>query len=185
MRPRPLAVAVICSGNRFRSPLAAGLLAHRAPRGALRVVSRGTLETDGEEALPEAVALARRLDLDLSRHSAAQLEPGDLRPADLVLGFEPKHLERAVDPGGALAERTFALTELVELLRDETVAAAPDARERLRRAAELRRHRPEASYSTVEDPYGQPYPVHAEVASRIDALVTELVRRLWPAPPGE
>src|SRR5439155_11029532 len=112
-----LQVAFVCTGNRFRSPLAAALLAQKADGLPLRIVSLGTLDLGSEPALPEAVAIAEELGLDLSGHASRNLASVDLEPFDLVLGFERKHVVASVVEAGANIERTFTLPVLVATLR--------------------------------------------------------------------
>jgi protein-tyrosine-phosphatase len=173
-----LLVAVVCSGNRFRSPLTEALLVARLAPETARVASCGTLDVAGAAPLPEAISLGVRLGVDLSCHRARTLKAGQLAAADLVIGFEPHHVDIARRRGGARPEIVFTLTELVELLEAtrgdtprEHVQAAHDERER---------HAGRDVAPIVEDPYGQPFPVHADVAARIDQLVTRLVSALVP-----
>ena len=112
-----LQVAFVCTGNRFRSPLAAALFARETDGLPLRIVSLGTLELGSRPALPEAVAIAREQGLDLSDHASRNLRTVDLEPFDLVLGFERMHVMAAVVEAQSSIERTFTLPELVMLLR--------------------------------------------------------------------
>src|SRR5205823_13150372 len=89
---RELRVAFVCTGNRFRSPLAAALLARETGSLPLRIDSLGTLDLGGRSALPEAIAIAEGYGLDLSGHQARALTSVDLKPFDLVLGFERMHV---------------------------------------------------------------------------------------------
>lgn len=113
---RDLQIAFVCTGNRFRSPLAAALLAREADGLPLRIVSLGTLDLGSKPALPEAVAIADELGLDLSGHASRNLASVELEPFDLVLGFERKHVMASVVDAGARIEQTFTLPELVALL---------------------------------------------------------------------
>ena len=62
----PLFSAVfVCTGNRFRSPLAAALLGRIAQGLPVVTASYGTLDVEGLPALPEVVALAAEADLEL------------------------------------------------------------------------------------------------------------------------
>ena len=112
-----LQVAFVCTGNRFRSPLAAALLAREADGLPVRIVSLGTLDLGRRPALPEAVAIAEELGLDLSGHASRNLASVELESFDLVLGFERKHVMASVVEARARLERTFTLPELVGLLR--------------------------------------------------------------------
>ena len=60
--------------------------------------------------------IARELGLDLSEHRARGLAQVDLSRADLVLGFERRHIKSSVVESGAPREVSFTLPELVGLL---------------------------------------------------------------------
>jgi protein-tyrosine phosphatase len=111
-----LRVAFVCTGNRFRSPLAAALLARETESLPVRIASLGTLELGGRPALPEAIAIAKELGLDLSGHRARSLAAVDLEEDQLVLGFERMHVMASVVEARAGLERTFTLPEFVGLL---------------------------------------------------------------------
>jgi len=110
-------IAFVCTGNRFRSPLAAALLEANTRGLPVEIASLGTLDLGREPALPEAVDIARGLGLDLSGHRARSIRGVDLGAYDLVLGFERKNLMASVVDANSAIERTFTLPELVELLQ--------------------------------------------------------------------
>jgi protein-tyrosine-phosphatase len=140
----------------------------------VEVSSLGTLDLGPVPALPEAVALADELGLDLTGHRARQLD--DLRDRDLVVGFERKHVMAAVVEAGAPVEKTFTLPELVDLLHDRTdsprdrIAAAHAARPRDFRNQPL----PE-----IPDPLGLSAPEQRAVARTVDEQVSALVVALF------
>jgi len=128
-------------------------------------------------ALPEAVTLAGELGLDLTSHRAQQL--GDLRDRDLVVGFERKHVMAAVVDAGAAVERTFTLSELVELLLG--LSASPtDATERIAEAHATRppdfRNRP---MTEIRDPLGLSAPEQRAVAQAVEVQVSEVATALF------
>src|SRR5439155_4834134 len=110
---RTFDVVFVCTGNRFRSPLAEALLRAATGGQPVRVRSVGTLRLDAEPALPEAVESAQQLGLDISQHRSCCIEDVDLSSADLVVGFEANHVASAVVDAGADRKRTFLLPELV------------------------------------------------------------------------
>lgn len=173
-----LHVAFVCTGNRFRSPLAAALLEDETGELPVEVASLGTLELGPEPALPEAVAIARELGLDLSSHRAHRIRPGELRDADLVVGFERKHVVASVVDGGAAIERTFTLPELVGLLDNSETGAS--ARARIRRAHE---RRPpgfrDGPLPELQDPLGRSAPEQRKIASDVEAMVQRLAAALF------
>jgi low molecular weight protein-tyrosine phosphatase len=150
----------------------------------VRIASLGTLELGPEPALPEAVSIAESLGLDLSEHRARSISEVDLRPFDLVLGFERKHVVSSVVDAGAPIERTFTLPELVELLRripgpPLQTDPAERSRVRIRQAHSARppgfRNSPVAE---VRDPLGLTGAAQRETARELAGLVSALARRL-------
>jgi protein-tyrosine phosphatase len=180
----PLHVVFICTGNRFRSPLAEALLRRAVDPDRVRVVSFGTLELGALAPLDGAVAEARRRQLDLSGHRARGLRGGALAGADLVLGFQRTHVEAAVNRAGARPERSFVLGELVELLERVEPPGAADPVERAREAlASAQAVRGALSMSPealeVPDPLGQPPAAQSLAAAWIERLVDRLVAGLF------
>ena len=179
-----LSVAFICTGNRFRSPLAAA--AFSAAAGDLVcATSAGVLELGPVPALPEAVELARSFELDLGSHRAKALSELDLASFDLVLGFERNHVEAAVVDAGARIERTFTLPELVlllEALPPHEAESDPVARARSRvaRAHAARQPHPRAARGPeVVDPLGKQRREQRKVAEQVSELVRRLTQLLF------
>jgi protein-tyrosine phosphatase len=143
----------------------------------VEVSSLGTLDLGPVPALPEAVTLAEEVGIDLSSHRARRL--GELSDHDLVLGFERKHVMAAVVDAGAAVERTFTLSELVELLIGRVPSPA-DARERIAEAHAARppdfRNRP---MTEIRDPLGLPAPEQRAVAEAVEVQVSELADALF------
>ena len=185
--PTPFRIAVICTGNRFRSPLACALLARHGAGVPVSVSSYGTLDLGSSAALPEAVEIAATFGVDLSAHTAEHLELGNLAEADLVLGFEKFHLASAVVDGGASRDAVFTLPELVRLLEhaEPPAPAEPVAHARARvsaagatrrRAGGLRRP------PSIPDPLGESRAVQEEIAARISGLCARLAAQLFAVP---
>lgn len=122
----PFRVVFVCTGNRFRSVLAAAAFRSVAVHLPVEVDSCGTLDVGAAQPLPEAMAVAAMYGLDLSGHVTKSLSTADLSHESLVVGFEPRHMSAAVEIAGARAERTFLLRELNELLDHVDVAPTAD-----------------------------------------------------------
>jgi protein-tyrosine phosphatase len=175
-------VAVICSGNRFRSPIAEAVLREATDGLPVRVRSFGTLDLASGQALPEALELAPSLGLDLRSHRSHRLAGEDLSRADLVIGFEPIHVSSAVIEAGAPRERTFLLTELVERLERVTLPDVLGPVERARAAVEEADEARTASPSTPEeiaDPIGGPPAGYRSSADRVYRLSRRLAELLF------
>jgi protein-tyrosine-phosphatase len=182
-------VVFVCSGNRARSPLAEALFRrHVAHDPLLKVESFGTLDVGNWPPLPGVLALAPSLGIDMKHHRSRPVREGRLANADLVVGFEPSHLELAVSLGGAAPHRTFMILELPILLDrldqqpKETEGQA--VIERARRVVEgmAIQRGPLGALPTraVADPHGEPDQVLAEIARTIDVITAILAQELFP-----
>jgi len=177
-------VAFVCTGNRFRSPLAAAAFATQV-EVPVRTVSAGLLDLGAVPALPEAVELAQPFGLDLAAHRARSLSAVDLEPFDLVLGFERSHVQAAVVDASAGIECTFTLPELVLLLegippRASQATASARARERVAEAHAAR----EPGFRTsgmpeVVDPLGRSRREQRAIADEVWRLTGRLGRLLF------
>ena len=179
------AIVFVCTGNRFRSPLAAAHV-HALTAGLpVRVESMGTLELGAAPALPEALDWGRRAGHDLSSHRARYLVRESLTGADLVLGFEEMHIWDAVMDGGARIERSFTLPELVLLLESGVggIETSDDVVGRARGAVALAHEARQPSRTSkrpeIDDPIGRGPAAFADAAARVEALTGELVAHLF------
>jgi protein-tyrosine-phosphatase len=177
-------VAFVCTGNRFRSVLAAAAFRSAADGLPVDVESYGTLDLGPAAPLPGAVREALALGLDVSSHSARGLNDADLGDASLVVGFEAQHVVAAVDVAGALVERIFVLPELIDLLDRIEIPRGPDpvahAREAVARAHAVRREEGlRRSPREIEDPIGLPDAAQRQVAQTVFDGATTLAARLF------
>lgn len=181
----PLDVVFVCTGNRFRSPLAAALFVEATRQLPVAVRSVGTLDAGNPRAFPETLRHAHRFGLDLSTHRAQPLAGEDIRSADVVIGFEQMHVAVSVVQAGVPRERAFTLPELVALLElAGEPAVAPTsrtarARDAIRRASEARADRGPAGALELPDPIGGPEAHYRQAADEIHDLVTRLVSELF------
>ena len=167
----------VCTGNRFRSPLAAALFRQESERlGAeVDVESYGLLDLEGSGVLDEARVFGTALGVDLGTHRSRPLRAGGLEQADLVVGFERAHVATAVVDAGARRGVAFTLPELVRLL-GEAPLGSTQARERVQAAAARRSER---DVPEVEDPLGRPRRRQEELAERVAELTRTLARQLF------
>ena len=151
----------------------------------LRIVSLGTLDLGAKPALPEAVAIAEELGLDLSGHSSRTLGSAELDPFDLVLGFERRHVMASVVDANAHLDRTFTLPELAGLLQRLPGPPLPTdpverARVRIRQAHAARppgfRNSP---LPELGDPLGKTLQAQRRAAAELSELVSELAAGLF------
>jgi protein-tyrosine-phosphatase len=175
-------LVVVCTGNRVRSPVAEGFLRVLLEGLPVRVSSAGVLDLGPVPALPETIETAAALGLDLSAHRACCVVGRDLSNADLVVGFEQRHVATAVVDAKAPRERTFTLVEIVDLLERVLPATAAEPAERARqavaRADALRQGRGEAA-PEIPDPLGSSLDVYRTTIDRVRDLSERLAVRLF------
>jgi len=164
-------VVFVCTGNQFRSPLAEAVFARETSGRPVHVASCGTSANEGSAAFAEALELVGELSVDLSRHRSRRLN--GLAEADLVLGFERTHVERAVVDGGAARERSFTLPQAVELLE-----ASPRKGSPVERVAALAPGNLLAA-PEVEDPIGLPTERQREIMAEVQDLSSRLAAALF------
>lgn len=174
-------IVFVCTGNRFRSPIAAAVFAAATAGQPVGVHSVGTVESAGAPALPEAVRACSSLGLDLSSHRSSTLGRCSLRDADLVVGFEPAHVARAVVEAGARAERSFLLEDLVAALEGSAPLLVGNGVERARAAVALavERRAGRRSSISIPDPFGGPPLGYESTATRIRDLSGRLAALLF------
>ena len=182
MTEPPFALAILCTANRFRSPLAAARIRAETLGLPLEVTSFATWGPSGPAPLPQALSRGRRIGLDLEEHRATRLGSGQLHAADLVLGFERSHLAAAVIEGGAPRERTFTMPEFVSLAEAVSVEDGPPV-ERARRVVDAvqaqRAEAPSVKLAELADPAGGPERGYDTVAEEIARLSRRLAQVLF------
>jgi protein-tyrosine phosphatase len=173
-------VVVICSGNRFRSPLAEAVLRSKTDGLPVRVRSFGTLDLPPGHPLPQALELAPGYGLDLMDHRSHPLAGNDLSEADLVIGFEQVHLAMAVLGASAQPERTFLITDLVAALDDTEPPHEDGVVERARVAVRLAdAARTTGSPQEIADPLGGTASGYRKTADEVYRLTSRLAERLF------
>lgn len=94
----------VCKGNICRSPYAEC----RARAMGLESVSMGLDALAGSAADTAAIEAGARRGIDLSGHRSTRFAANLIRPTDLVLGFEPWHLQAMQQPlEGAACQRAL------------------------------------------------------------------------------
>ena len=175
-------VVFVCTGNRFRSPIAAAVFSSAVAGMPVRVHSVGTLEGNEAPVLPEASRLGSAHGLDLSEHRSRSLRDLPLADADLVVGFEPIHVTRAVVDGGARPNRSFLLAELVEVLEGSELPDGDVGLQRARAAVALagvRRRRRKPAAPPIPDPFGGSQREYERIGARVRDLAGRLPALLF------
>jgi protein-tyrosine phosphatase len=181
-------IAVICTGNRFRSPLVEHVLRRETQGLPVEIESFGLLDLRSAPVLPELEEHAAAAGVDVSGHRSRRLPADSLSDADLVVGFERDHVAHAVVRAKSQLERTFTLPELVGLLEEMPAPRGSgnviaDARASVARAAAQRVDPRRGRVPEIQDPLGQTPAVVADIAADVSALSVRLAAALFGQEP--
>jgi protein-tyrosine-phosphatase len=178
-------ITFVCTGNRFRSPLAEAFVQRLTLGLPVTTDSYGTLSQENAPPLPEAVELALSCGISLSDHRTRYLNKASLQDVDLLLGFEPAHIHQAVVDAQAPRARSFTLRDFVSLLpaggpatpRDDDVITR--ARSLVTATGERFAELKNPKMNAMRDPFGGPWKVYQQSASEVRDLSITLVESLF------
>ena len=109
-------ILFVCTGNRYRSPIAAAAFLRKAKEAKLGdqwvVRSAGTWTTPGLPPIDAAVRTAGALGLDIAGHKTTPISQKDFEEYDLVLVMEAGHKEAILNEFSQSRGRVFLLTEV-------------------------------------------------------------------------
>lgn len=107
-----LLVLFVCTGNSCRSPIASGLLREKlrgTAKRRTRIISAGTQASNGFPPTELAGRVARKHGIDISLYRSRILTKEILEEADLIISFEPRHLQRISQLLPDASSRSFLL----------------------------------------------------------------------------
>ena len=176
-------IVFICTGNRFRSPLAEAFVRRLTVGLPVSSESRGTLELGVGPALPEAEDIALAYGVDLSSHRTRHISDSSLHDVDLVLGFEEAHVLQAVVDAEARRDRAFTVREFDRLLLAPETPQGTDPVTRARWLVDeldlLRMSQPRTEADDFPDPFGRSKSVYRNAAAEIRDLTVLLSAKLF------
>lgn len=109
-------VLFVCTGNLFRSPLAAALFSRELliakPPGEWRAESAGILAQNGKPVPSELVKAAAAVGIDIQNHRSRRVSESLLARFDLILVMERGHQEALQAQYPFLEEKIQLLTEV-------------------------------------------------------------------------
>jgi protein-tyrosine-phosphatase len=164
-------ILYVCTGNAARSVMAAVMTRHRAPE--LQVRSAGTFSISGQ---PMSVRTRNALaghGLADPEHRSQQLEERDCRWADLLVVFEPQHVNYVRRNHAEHSQRTASLPRLLRDLPPPEVGPL-DERISLLGLGEI----DVEPWEEVVDPAGGNQDVFHACAEEISSMVDRLIGRL-------
>lgn len=177
-------IVFVCTGNRFRSPLAEAFVRRLTVGLPVTTQSFGTLELEGAPALPEALEIAVWCGVDLSSHRTRHVAHSSLADVDLLLGFEEAHVRRAVVDAQAPRQRAFTLRGVVRLLAAAEIPPHDNVVARARHVVDqldgIRATEPESRRrDDMPDPFGRSWNVYRDTAAEVRELSILLVATLF------
>jgi protein-tyrosine phosphatase len=125
-------VLFVCTGNQYRSPIAAAAFRRQLERDGLAatwsVDSAGTWTPPDLPPFPDALRVAGGLGLDLGAHRTSPIEARDLGAYDLILVMEQGHKEAILTEFAAARGRVHLLSDMADgLAYDVPDPAKPGA----------------------------------------------------------
>ena len=163
-------IITLCIGNAARSVMAGSLLEAALPE--VEVITAGTHVIDGQPMSWRTREALASVGLAADHHRSAQLRPGDLATADLVLAMAGEHVGYLRREHPEVLDRTATVKRLA---RDLGPGPAPLA-ERLA-ALGLAEVTPEV-WEDVADPAGGSAEDYVACAWELAELITALAPRL-------
>ena len=151
------AVLFVCTGNQFRSPIAAGVFREQLARDGRTtdwlVNSAGTWTSSGLPALSEARELAAAFGVDLAAHRTRSVDKDLLEEADVILVMESGHKESLQTEFPFTRSKVYLLAQVVEGVADDIpdpAALRGEAREIIRELVDMIRSGAGKIYQLVE-----------------------------------
>ena len=129
-------VLFVCTGNQYRSPIAAQAFLQQLRRDGRDadwlVNSGGTWTSSGRPALPDALSLAQSFGLDISAHRTRAVDAQLLEESDLILVMEAGHKESLQVEFPSARKKVRLLSDVLEGIAydiPDPAAARTEARE--------------------------------------------------------
>jgi protein-tyrosine phosphatase len=102
-------VLYVCTGNVFRSPVAAEMTKQLLGDPNVKVESAGILEYNGNPLPKNVIELTKRHGIDISTHRPRQLNAKLVEAADLILVFDSKQVGELTEKYPQAKSKTYTI----------------------------------------------------------------------------
>jgi len=102
-------VLYVCTGNVFRSPVAAEMTRQLLGDTKVKVESAGILEYKGTPLPKDVIELTKRYGIDLSAHRPKQLNAKLVEAAELILVFDSKQVGELTEKYPKAKNKTYTI----------------------------------------------------------------------------
>lgn len=178
----PIKVLCVCTHNRTRSVLTAGLLQqHLTELGLTAITSSAGTVAGGHPATDRTVRMLAERSIDVSGHRSQTLTAEIVAAADLILTAERDHVASIVGRWPAAFGRTVTLPEAVDLSQLAGQRGGMAIRDWVARMEATGRDPLEylsGHVGEIEDPTGRSPAVWSRVFSQIDDLTRSLAKAM-------
>ena len=100
-------ILVVCVGNICRSPMAVALLRRELTGKDVSIESAGLASMAGDPIHPAAAKALDMHGLSMHAHVAAQVDPGRIERADMILAMEKRHVSAILAMYPEARKKTF------------------------------------------------------------------------------